>query len=142
MDAELAQLLALVAEASSDSVERKETLRRLAGVQERGLNDLAAAFESEARALAEDPGDTEVADSLESLAQRLKAFDKLADTLAVRASTASEPDAARALYARLARIAEGPLGDDARAIELYETIFEDEPGDTRASAALRAIGPT
>ncbi|MFO0680476.1 MAG: tetratricopeptide repeat protein [Sandaracinus sp.] len=134
--AELSQLLALVAEASRDPMERKDTLRRLAYVEEQGLGNLAAAFDAESRALAEDPADTAIADSLESLAQRLGAYDKLADALAARASSASDPDAARNLYARLARVAEGALGDDARAIEAHKRTLENASDDLDALAAL------
>lgn len=133
---ELSQLLGLVAEASRDSVERKDTLRRLARVHESGLKNLGAAFDAESRALAEDPGDTEIADSLESLAGRLGAYDKLADALAARASSASDPEAARSLYSRLARIAEGNLGDDARAIEAHKRTLENASDDRDALAAL------
>jgi tetratricopeptide (TPR) repeat protein len=135
-NSELAQLLALVAEAASDPMDRKETLRRLARVEEQGLGNLAAALEAENRALAEDPGDTAVADNLESIATRLGAFDKLADALAARASSASDPDAARSLYARLARIAEGPLGDDARAVEAHKRTLENASDDRDALGAL------
>lgn len=133
---ELAAMLELVAEASRDSVERKDTLRRLASVQAQGLQNLQAAFDAEQRALAEDPGDPAIADSLEAIAERLGSFDKLADTFAARASTVAEPDAARALYARLARIAEGPLGDDARAIEAHKRALENAADDREALAAL------
>lgn len=134
--AELGQLLELVAEASRDPLERKDTFRRLARVRETGLGDLPAAFESENRALAEDPGDAEVADSLESLATRIGTYDRLADALAARASSASDPEAARSLYARLARVAESKLGDDARAVEAHKRTLENASDDRDALAAL------
>ena len=38
-----------------------------------------------------------------------------------------------------AAVAREKLGDDAAAIELYEQLFEDEPGDARAATALREL---
>src|SRR5262249_12395560 len=38
-----------------------------------------------------------------------------------------------------AAVAREKLGDDAKAIDLYSQIFEDEPSDTKASAALRQL---
>ncbi len=133
---ELAAMLELVAEASPDPTERKETLRRLASVQENGLANVPGAFDAEQRALREDPGDAAIADSLEALAERLGSFDKLANIFAARASSVAEPDAARDLYARLARIAEGPLGDDPRAIEAHKRALENAADDRDALTAL------
>src|SRR5262249_48068366 len=38
-----------------------------------------------------------------------------------------------------AAVAREKLGDDAKAIDLYSQIFEDEPSDTKASTALREL---
>ncbi len=38
-----------------------------------------------------------------------------------------------------AAVAREKLGDDAKAIDLYGQIFEDEPSDTKASTALRGL---
>ncbi|MDQ3032095.1 MAG: hypothetical protein M3Y87_06740, partial [Myxococcota bacterium] len=128
---DLAQVLELSAEASSDPVDKRDQLRALAEVHEQGRRDTTAAFESFRRALAEDPSDLRTADDLERLAAELGAWDRAADVFAARASSALDPDVARNLYGRLASIAESQLGDDARAIEAYRRATE-QVGDDEA----------
>ena len=50
-----------------------------------------------------------------------------------------DPVDARGLRHKAAAIARDRLGEPTKAIELYETLFEDEPSDVDASAALRAL---
>ena len=133
---ELAELLAGKAQAAFDPQDKHAELRRLAEVHEQGRGDLAAAFEAQRRALAEDPADEATQDDLERLAAQLGAWDRAADAFAVRASSVLEPDVGRALYGRLARIAEVHLGDDTRAIEAYSRALEQVGDDPEALAAL------
>ncbi len=133
---ELAQLLDGKAQAAFDPEDKRDELRRLAEVHELGRNDAEAAFEAYRRALAEDPADGRTADDVERLAAALGAWDKAGDAFAVRASSVLEPDVARDLYGRLARIAEQQLGDDMRAIEAYSRALEQVGDDPDALAAL------
>lgn len=133
---ELAQVLEISAETSGDPIEKRDGLRALAEVHEQGRRDLGAAFEAYRRALAEDASDLRTADDLERLAAGLGAWDRLADVFAVRASSALDPEIARDLYGRLARIAEGHLGDDARAIEAYRRASEQIGDDETILSAL------
>ncbi len=48
------------------------------------------------------------------------------------------PDVRRDLRRRAARIAQGPLGDDDRAIALYGSLFDDDPHDAEAVEKLAA----
>ncbi|WP_053234138.1 tetratricopeptide repeat protein [Sandaracinus amylolyticus] len=133
---DLAQVLELTAEASGDPIDKRDGLRALAEVHEQGRRDANAAFESYRRALAEDPSDLRTADDLERLAAQLGAWDRVADVFAARGSSALDPEIAKNLYGRLARIAEEKLGDDARAIEAYRRSLEQVGDDEDALGAL------
>lgn len=133
---ELAELLAGKANAAFDPEDKREELRRLAEVHELGRRDKQAAFEAYRRALAEDAADVRTQDDIERLAGELGAWDKAADAFAGRASSVLEPEVARSLYGRLARIAEQQLGDDTRAMEAYSRALEHVPDDADALAAL------
>jgi tetratricopeptide (TPR) repeat protein len=132
----LAQVLDLAAESVSDPVEKRELLRQLAEVNEHGRGDKYAAFESYRRALSEDASDLRTADDLERLAGALGHWERVADVLAARASSVLEPEIARNLYGRLARIAENNVGDDARAIEAYRRAIEQVGDDEESLDAL------
>jgi tetratricopeptide (TPR) repeat protein len=133
---ELAELLERTADGTSDNLAKRDELRRLAEVHEQGRGDRTAAFEAYRRALAEDPSDVDIADQLERLAVDLNAWDRVADAFAARASSASDPAHGRALYLRLANVAEVRLGDDARAIEAYRRAAEQSGDDDETLAAL------
>ena len=133
---ELAELLERTVEGTSDNLAKRDELRRLAEVHEQGRGDRAAAFDAYRRALAEDPSDADIADQLERLAVVLNAWDRVADAFAARASSALDPVHARALYLRLANVAENRLGDDARAIEAYRRAAEQAGDDEETLAAL------
>lgn len=133
---ELAELLAGKAQAAFDPEDKREELRRLAEVHELGRRDKEAAFDAYRRALVEDAADVRTQDDIARLAAELGAWEKAADAFAGRASSVLEPEVARSLYGRLARIAEEHLGDDARAIEAYSRALEHVPDDADALAAL------
>jgi tetratricopeptide (TPR) repeat protein len=127
---DLAALVLAKAEAASDPHEKRDELRRLAEIHERGRGDQRKAFEALSRALAEDPGEESIADELERLSVSLGNDRELADALGSRATSALDPNVAQSLWVRLARIAEDRLGDDRRAIEAYSRAAEqigDEP---------------
>lgn len=133
---ELAELLTAKAQAAFDPHDKHAEFRRLAEVHEHGRKDLEAAFEALRRALAEDPSDPVTPEEIERLAAELGAWDRAADAFASRASSVLEPEIARALYGRLARIAETHLADDTRAIEAYSRALEQMPDDLEVLAAL------
>jgi tetratricopeptide (TPR) repeat protein len=132
------------------------TLRRLASLQVPG--PAATDLRREAKTLAE----TVLADAVlaEAILREMVAVDdtdawalselaKLRDKagdheevykLLVRQSElAADSAAIRELRHEAAAVAREKLHDDARAVELYEAIFEDEPGDAKASGALREL---
>lgn len=133
---ELADLIQGKAASAYDPEDKKVELRRLAEVHELGRRDPEAAFEAYKQALGEDPSDAQTADDLERLAAELGAWERVADAFAARASSVMEPDVSRALYGRLARIAEEHLEDDARAVEAYTRAIEQAGDDDTALVAL------
>lgn len=133
---DLARLIERKAEGMSDPVEKQQELRRLAEVHEQGRGEPRAAFQVLRRALAEDPGDTSLADDIERLGGSLSAWDQVADTFAGRASSVLDPTVARALFGRVARIAEENLQDDGRAIEAWAHALEQVGDDEEILGAL------
>lgn len=136
---DLAQLLERKIRTLGDPAERRAELRRLGDVHEAGRQDPEAAFDAVSRALNEDPGDAETADELSRLAGVLGAWDRLANTLAARASSVLDPRVGRSLYERLARVCAERLEDDARAIEAYSRAVEQVGDDDSLLAALDAL---
>jgi tetratricopeptide (TPR) repeat protein len=133
---ELAGVLELTAEGASDPLLKRDELRKLAAVHEQGRGDADAAFEALRRALAEDPSDASIADDMERIAAERGAWDRVADAFAARASSVLDPQLARALFLRVATIAEQRLGDDVRAIEAYRRAAEQTGDDEETLSSL------
>jgi tetratricopeptide (TPR) repeat protein len=93
------------------------------------LRDMIAADESDTWALAE----------LAKLREKAGDFKEVFSLLVRQAELLAEADKVRELRHAAATVAREKLSDDAKAIELYDTIFEDEPTDTRAATALREL---
>ncbi len=126
---DLADLHRLKAEAATDPFDKKAELRKLADVHEHGRQDAPAAFKALAQAFAEDPSDEELATDLERLAEATGLWAELADTLESRASNSLDPENARQLYGRLARICEQQLNDPARAVSATQRALEQVGDD-------------
>lgn len=131
------------------------TLRRLAALE---LPSRASELRREAKVVAETTlGDKALAEAilremleaddgdLWALAELTKLREEAGDhaeafaLLTKQASLAAEASEIRELRHRAAAVARDRLGDEARAVELYEAIVEDEPHDEKASEALRAL---
>ena len=133
---DLASLLEKKAEGATDPIDRRMHLRRLARVHEQGRAKPQLAFDALSRALAEDPSDVDTVDELERLAEVTKSFERFADALAARASSALDPTVARNLWVRLARVAEERLNEPSRAIEAYSRALEQSGDDEELLEAL------
>jgi golgin subfamily B member 1 len=106
-----------------------ETVLKDDALVEAILRDMIAADESDAWALAELTTVREKAgDHKEVFSLLVRQADLVADGAAIREKRHAA-----------AAVAREKLGDDAKAIDLYGQIFEDEPGDTKASTALREL---
>ncbi len=133
---ELAELIKLKAGGARDPRERRDELRRLAEVHENGRRDLDSAFESLAEALAEDPSDDETARHLERVASKNDGWAQLANVLQRRAASSLQPTVARALFQRLAVVAEERLGDEAMAVQAYSRAAEQVGDDEELLESL------
>ncbi|MCC7539593.1 MAG: tetratricopeptide repeat protein, partial [Deltaproteobacteria bacterium] len=133
---DLAKLLELVIDGTSDPELRARELSKLALVHEDGRKDLDAAFGALLRALADRPSDEALVAELERLAARLRTWDRLADALGAAGASAMDPRSARSLYLRLARISENELKDDARAIEALKRAADATGDDDEILAML------
>ncbi|HVY26926.1 MAG TPA: tetratricopeptide repeat protein [Polyangiaceae bacterium] len=118
---------------------RREELYRQAKALAEGTGDLAAAEAVLRELLAQD--DTNLW-ALAELCRLREAAGDYAETfkLTVRQADLSEDGASvRALRRRAAEIARDRLNDVRQATVLFEQLFEDEPNDKDAAAALRAL---
>ncbi len=132
------------------------TLRRLAALD--GLQGSPADLRKEAKTLAEtvlndatlveailremitaDESDVWALAELTKVRESAGDFKEVYTLLVRRAELAADAGEIRDLRHLAAAVAREKLGDDAKAIDLYSQIFEDEPSDTRASAALREL---
>src|SRR5262249_37671381 len=116
--------------ATADPFDRKRVFRDLAKVHEEGRHNPKAAFEAFRGAFAEDSADESLADDLERLASTLGRWDSCADVFAGQAGSILDPQIARGVYGRIARIAETHLRDPGRAIQAclraIEQVGDDE----------------
>ncbi|HEY4118588.1 MAG TPA: tetratricopeptide repeat protein [Byssovorax sp.] len=131
------------------------TLRRLAALD--GMQGHAAELRREAKGLADTLGDRDLAEAILremiasdeadawALAELTKVREAAGDwkqvfeLLVRQAELAAEADKIKELRHAAAGVAREKLADDARAIDLYAQIFEDDPADAKAATALREL---
>ena len=106
-----------------------ETVLEDAALVETILREMITADESDAWAVAE----------LAKVREKAGDFKEVFSLLVRQAELAADGERIRELRHQAASVAREKLGDDARAIDLYSQIFEDEPSDKRASTALREL---
>jgi len=123
-----------------DEARREELYRQAKGLAEAG-GDLAAAEATLRELLAQDDSNLW---ALAELCKLREAAGDFAETfkLTVRqAELSADAGSVRAFRRRAAEIARDRLSDLAKASELFEQLFEDDPSDRDAAAALRALYP-
>jgi tetratricopeptide (TPR) repeat protein len=106
-----------------------ETVLKDAALVEAILREMIAADDSDAWAIAE----------LAKVREQASDYKEVFDLLVRQAELAAEGAVIRDLRHAAATVARERLNDDARAIDLYSQIFEDEPSDERSSNALREL---
>ncbi|MDB4968610.1 MAG: repeat-containing protein, partial [Myxococcales bacterium] len=114
-------------QAESEPQEKRRLLSRIAELNEAGIEDLQAAFSAWGRVLAEEPGDEAAQVELERLAELTSAPGELARVYEERMAAAFDPEVQRALALKLGTIYEAKLGDEERAITVYNKAL-DLPG--------------
>jgi golgin subfamily B member 1 len=132
----LAAVLELKIEIADDPAQKLAELLRLAELHEIGRSKPAAAFETYARALAEDPSRADVMDSLERLAGSERMWKELAGVYEGRVEGVYDPAVERALLVRLGDVRDVHLDDPKGAIAAYRRVFEGGDRDARVLSAL------
>jgi golgin subfamily B member 1 len=126
--ADLVAILELRLRAQIDPLNRAQTLRTIAIVEELNLNHPLEAERALIRALAESADNEDIHAEIERLAAA-NGYERYADALTERAAAMMDANVSRDLYTRLGRIAEEQLKDDARAIKALCAAVE-QAGDT------------
>jgi tetratricopeptide (TPR) repeat protein len=89
--------------------------------------------------LAVDPAHAGALEGITQVYRRAQQWQELGQILLQRADRAPTPAQARDFRAEAADLLETRLNDSGRARDLYEQIFEEDPGHTKASEALARI---
>lgn len=134
----LIRALEILAAAADDVNGRVRLLRKVAHTAAENLKDITRAFDAEARALKDDPGNLETRGELEQLAERSGAWDKLDGIFAEIAGGLEDAQLARGYWMRLAAIAER-LGKVDDAAQNYQRVLTIDPSDQEALAAMDAL---
>ncbi len=123
---------------------RLEVLADVARVEEEQRRDPARAFGVWARAFAEEPGDLQVGQALERLAEVLGDHDRLARVYEDKLRDSYDAELQKQLATRLAELHEERLGSPARAVEFWNQVRElggDDLGVlARIEGLLRGLG--
>ena len=86
-----------------------------------------------------DPAHDGALEGMGQVYRRAQQWQELGQVLLRRADRAATPDAARDLRAEAADVLETKLSDAERARDLYEQIFEEDPGHAKVNEALARI---
>jgi tetratricopeptide (TPR) repeat protein len=121
-----------------DAGERAHWLRKIAELCDTRLGDASRALEALARALKEEPMPGAALDDLERVAGAGKLTRQAAAAIE-DVLDAAEPDAARELALRAARLYEAPPADLGGAERLYSRVLEGDPENVDALTALEAL---
>ncbi|MFO0589178.1 MAG: tetratricopeptide repeat protein [Polyangiaceae bacterium] len=124
---------------SDDPGRRVELLHQIAALYEDAGGDLASAFDTYARALAEDPSLDTTQEGIDRLARATGRFADLAKVFEDLAAKQQEPALASSLYTMSARVYEGDLGDMDNAIRHYRTVLSIDPQALHAAESLERI---
>ncbi len=118
---------------------RVELLHRIAELYEVALDDFDAAFQSFARALAEDPASESTQDNLARLAAVSASYEALAQVYEERVQHVDDPLLAAQLHVKAATVREEQLGDHEGAIAHYQRVLELDPQHLDAATALERL---
>lgn len=126
--------------AALDGVSNAADLRREAkALAEGALKDTALVEAILREMIAADEGDAWALAELTKVREAASDWKEVFGLLVRQAELLAEPEKVRGARHAAAAVARERLGDDPAAIELYETIFDDEPADDRAATALREL---
>ena len=120
---------------------RREELYRQAKALAEGSGDAAAAESVLRELLAQDDTNLWALGELRKLREAAGDFPETFKLTVRQAELSADASTVRALRRRAAEIARDELRDIAKATELFEQLFEDDPSDRDAAAALRTLYP-
>jgi tetratricopeptide (TPR) repeat protein len=135
----LIRVLEVEARHAQEPLRRIALLQEIAQSYEDGCDDPVSAYEALGRALAESPTDEETQRRIERLGRVLGQQADLMSRYALLVESVTEPDVKRALYHKIAWLAESEVGDDAQAIDAYSSALSVAPNDLEAANALERI---
>jgi tetratricopeptide (TPR) repeat protein len=124
---------------TDDPVRRVELLHQIASLYEDAAGDLHAAFDTLARALAEDPAHESTQAALERLARATSRFADLARVYETLAGGQEDAFLASQLYSIAARVFEQDLGDVDNAVKHYRKVLSIDPTNLSAAEALEGL---
>jgi tetratricopeptide (TPR) repeat protein len=124
---------------SEEPAQKVELLHRIAQLHEDAGGDLGAAFDSYARALAEDPGSEPTQEALDRLARATSRFADLARVFEVLAKKQEDAELASTLYTMSARVFENDLGDLDSSVRHYTKVLELDSRNLGAAESLERI---
>jgi tetratricopeptide (TPR) repeat protein len=134
--ANLVRVVEIQIKYTDDARRKLERLHEIATCFEEGLDDPANAYEALARALAEDPLETETQSRIERLARVLGQFPDLIERYRHLVESVTDRELKRALYHKIAQLASYEVGRDDLAAEAYLNAIAASPHDVQAADAL------
>jgi tetratricopeptide (TPR) repeat protein len=135
----LIRVLEIEARHTQEGGRRIALLHEIASAWEDGCDDPAQAYDAYTRALAENPVDQDTQHRIERLARVLGRHDDLLARYETIAGSVADEDVRRALYHKIAALAEAGPGGDERAAAAYIKALELGGGDLDAANALERI---
>lgn len=124
---------------SDDPNRRVELLHQIATLYEDAGGDLNNAFDTLARALAEDPASDATQQGLDRLARATERFADLARVFETLAAKQTDAELASALFTMSARVYEGDIGNLEAAIAHYRKVLEIDGKNLAAAESLERI---
>ncbi|MGZ6093888.1 MAG: tetratricopeptide repeat protein, partial [Polyangiales bacterium] len=124
---------------SEEPERRVELLHQIAQLYEEQGNQSSAAFDSLARALAEDPSSEQTMAGLQRLAEATGRWQDLGRVLDERAAAAQEPALASMLQTAAARVHEEALQDVDGSVARYRRVLELDPVNLPAAESLERL---
>ncbi len=124
---------------SDDPGRRVELLHQIAQLYEDAGGDLVSAFDTFARALAEDPGLDTTQEAIDRLARATGRFADLAKVFEELAAKQQDPTLASSLFTMSAQVYESDLADVDNAIRHYRTVLQIDPHALHAAESLERI---
>ncbi len=137
---DLVRVLEVRLESATDSIERRELLRRVAELRDERLTDDPGALEAYLRLVPLVPSDADARERLLEIARRIGQHERAAQVLEEAALAGGTPQPRAEILSSVAKVYEENLKDAARAESAYKRVLELDPDDpVIALPAARAL---